>query len=143
MVNCLGVLGWELEELRQRQSCSESPYYIPVPEVVGVRLKGKPKNTVFATDIVLTITNILRKKGVVGKFVEFFGEGVKNLSLPDRATISNMAPEYGARCGFFPPDEQTIKYLRLTGRPRKHIELVRWYLLENFMFQEYDEEPRV
>ena len=106
------------------------PISMLIPEVIGVELKGKLKEGTTATDLVLTIVEMLRKKRVVGKFVEFFGEGRKNLTLADRATIANMAPEYGATCGFFPVDEETIKYLRLSGRDNETIELVEKYSKE-------------
>lgn len=134
MINSIGVLGWGVGGIEAEAVMLGEPNYIVVPEVIGVKLVGKPKDGITATDIVLTITEILRKKNVVDKFVEFFGPGLKNLSIPDRATISNMSPEYGARCGFFPPDEETIKYLRITGRPKKHIVLVETYLKENLLF---------
>ena len=140
MVNSLGVLGWGVGGIEAEAVMLGEPYYIVIPEVVGVKLKGKPRDGVTATDIVLTITQILRKKGVVDKFVEFFGEGVRELSTPDRATISNMSPEYGARCGFFPPDEETISYLRMTARPEKHVQICERYLRENLLFQDYSSE---
>ena len=112
------------------------PMPITVPDVVGVNLKKKLKEGVTATDLVLSLTNLLRKKNVVGKFVEFYGEGIKKLSLPDRATISNMAPEYGATCGFFPVDNVTINYLKLTARSNEHINLVKKYLKLQNLFNE-------
>ncbi len=127
MVNSLGVLGWgvggiEAEAVMLGQSTS-----MILPQVVGLKLKGKLSEGVTATDLVLTITEILRKKGVVEKFVEFYGEGLQNLSLSDRATIANMAPEYGATCGFFPVDSETLNYLRLTGREESQIKLIEEY----------------
>lgn len=136
MINSIGVLGWGVGGIEAEAVMLGEPNYIVVPEVIGVKLVGKPKEGVTATDIVLTITEILRKKKVVDKFVEFFGPGLKNLQVPDRATISNMSPEYGARCGFFPIDEETIKYLKLTGRPPKHIKIVEKYARENLLFYE-------
>jgi aconitate hydratase len=103
------------------------PISMLIPEVVGVEIKGKLLEGLTATDLVLAIVEMLRKKGVVGKFVEFYGEGLKNLTLADRATIANMAPEYGATCGFFPVDEETLKYLKLSGRDKETIELVEKY----------------
>ncbi len=141
MINALGVLGWGVGGIEAEAVMLGEPYYIVVPEVTGVKLIGEPKEGVTATDIVLTITQKLREKGVVDKFVEFFGEGVKNLSLPDRATISNMCPEYGARCALFIPDEETVNYLKMTARPKKHIKIVEAYLKENLMFSGYIGEP--
>jgi aconitate hydratase len=103
------------------------PYYMPIPDIIGFRLNGELEEGVTATDLVLTVTQILRKHGVVGKFVEFFGPGVSKLSLPDRATISNMSPEYGATCGFFPIDDQTLNYLLLSGRGEDHVSFIREY----------------
>ena len=140
MINSLGVLGWGVGGIEAEVVMLGEPNYITVPEVIGVKLTGKPNPTVTATDIVLTITEILRKYKVVDKFVEFFGD-VKDLSIPDRATISNMCPEYGARCAFFPVDDKVLKYLELTGRPKKHIRLVEEYLRRNLMFQDYSYEP--
>ena len=109
-----------------------------LPEVVGFRLSGKlPQNTT-ATDLVLTCTQILRKRGVVGKFVEFYGPGCENLSLADKATIANMAPEYGATMGYFPVDRKTIEYLKLTGRDADRIKLIEHYLREQNLFRTYD-----
>ncbi|MFX0138645.1 MAG: aconitate hydratase AcnA [Candidatus Hodarchaeota archaeon] len=134
MINSLGVLGWGVGGIEAEAVMLGQPYYMPIPEVVGVRLSGEIKEGVTATDIVLTITEKLRKHGVVGKFVEFFGPGVNNLSLPDRATISNMAPEYGATMGFFPTDNETLQYLLKTGREKEHVELVEWYTKEQGLF---------
>jgi len=103
------------------------PVSMLIPEVIGFKLKGKLKEGATATDLVLTVTQMLRAKGVVGKFVEFYGDGLQNMSLADRATISNMAPEYGATCGFFPVDEETCRYLEFTGRDADRVELVREY----------------
>ena len=110
MINGLSVLGWGVGGIEAEAAMLGQPISMVVPEVIGFEIKGKIKEGITATDLVLTITEQLRKKGVVGKFVEFFGEGLKELSIPDRATISNMAPEYGATCGFFPIDEETIKF---------------------------------
>ena len=130
MVNGLSVLGWGVGGIEAEAAMLGQPISMLIPEVIGVELKGKLKEGTTATDLVLTIVEMLRKKGVVGKFVEFFGEGLKNLTLADRATIANMAPEYGATCGFFPVDEETIKYLRLSGRDNETIELVEKYSKE-------------
>ncbi len=138
MINGLSVLGWGVGGIEAEATILGQPYYMLLPEVVGVRLEGELPEGATATDLVLYITEKLRKKGVVGKFVEYHGPGVKMLSVPDRATIANMAPEYGATMGFFPIDEQTISYLRLTGRPEEHVRLVEdyakrvglWYDLE-------------
>ena len=117
MVNGLAVLGWGVGGIEAEAAMLGQPYSMLLPEVIGVKLTGKLKEGVTATDLVLTVTQMLRKHGVVGKFVEFFGPGLENLSLADRATIGNMSPEYGATCGFFPIDEDTIRYFRETGRP--------------------------
>lgn len=127
MVNGLSVLGWGVGGIEAEAAMLNQPLSMLIPEVVGFKLEGMlPKGTT-ATDLVLTITNILRTKGVVGKFVEFYGSGLDSLSLADRATIANMAPEYGATCGFFPIDQETINYLHLTGRDTQRIALVESY----------------
>ena len=118
MVNGLAVLGWGVGGIEAEAAMLGQPYSMLLPEVIGVKLTGKLKEGVTATDLVLTVTQMLRKRGVVGKFVEFFGPGLANLTIADRATIGNMSPEYGATCGFFPVDDDTIKYLRDTGRAR-------------------------
>ena len=110
------------------------PVFIPTPEVIGVHLSGKLNEGVTATDLTLRVTELLRKENVVGKFVEFYGEGASYLTVADRATISNMAPEYGATVGFFPSDEKTLDYLRLTGRSEEQIELIREYLTAQNLF---------
>ncbi|MHA1297993.1 MAG: aconitate hydratase AcnA [Candidatus Helarchaeota archaeon] len=133
-INGLGVLGWGVGGIEAEAVMLGQPYYMPIPEVIGFKLYGELKEGVTATDLVLTITQKLRAHGVVGKFVEFFGPGIKKLSLPDRATISNMAPEYGATCGFFPIDEETLNYLLLSGRKKEHVELIRRYLIEQGLF---------
>ncbi len=115
------------------------PISMVIPEVVGFKLIGRLSEGVTATDLVLTVTNILRTKGVVGKFVEFYGDGLDYLSLADRATIANMAPEYGATCGFFPIDQKTLDYLSLTGRPEKLIKLVEAYAKEQGLWRSSDE----
>jgi len=136
MINSLGVLGWGVGGIEAEAAMLNQPIPITIPDVIGVNLKKKLKEGVTATDLVLSLTNLLRKKNVVGKFVEFYGEGIKNLSLPDRATISNMAPEYGATCGFFPVDNITINYLKLTARRSKHIDLIKKYLKLQNLFNE-------
>ena len=127
MINGLGILGWGVGGIEAEAAMLGQPQTMLIPEVVGVRLDGTLNEGITATDLVLTITNILRTKGVVGKFVEFYGPGLKCLSLADRATISNMAPEYGATCGFFPIDEETINYLKLTNRSKEQVDLVEAY----------------
>jgi aconitate hydratase len=127
MVNGLGVLGWGVGGIEAEAAMLGQPIAMLIPDVIGFRLHGKLKEGVTATDLVLTVTQMLRKKGVVGKFVEFFGPGLDDLALPDRATIANMAPEYGATCGFFPVDATTIGYLRLSGRDEHRIKLVEEY----------------
>ena len=130
MVNSLSVLGWGVGGIEAEAAMLGQPISMLIPEVVGFEIKGKLTEGTTATDLVLTIVEMLRKKGVVGKFVEFYGEGLKNLSLADRATIANMAPEYGATCGFFPVDEETIKYLKFSGRNKEIISLVEKYSKE-------------
>ncbi|KTC97387.1 Aconitate hydratase [Legionella geestiana] len=127
MVNGLGVLGWGVGGIEAEAAMLGQPVSMLIPEVIGFRLTGKLREGITATDLVLTVTQMLRKKGVVGKFVEFFGTGLSALPLADRATISNMAPEYGATCGFFPVDEETLRYMRLTGRDDSTIALVEAY----------------
>ncbi len=127
MVNGLGVLGWGVGGIEAEAVMLGQPYYMLAPRVVGFKLYGNLPEGATATDLVLTVTEMLRKHGVVGKFVEFYGPGAKKLSVADRATIANMAPEYGATMGFFPVDEETLAYLRLTGRPEELVELVEAY----------------
>jgi len=127
MINGLGVLGWGVGGIEAEAAMLGQPISMLIPEVIGVKLTDKLREGVTATDLVLTVTHLLRKKGVVGKFVEFFGPGLSELSIADRATIGNMAPEYGATCGFFPIDEATIDYLHLTGRDEQTIALVEAY----------------
>ena len=127
MINGLGVLGWGVGGIEAEAAMLGQPVSMLLPEVIGFRLTGKLKEGVTATDLVLTVTQMLRKKGVVGKFVEFFGPGLSNMTLADRATIGNMAPEYGATCGFFPVDAETIRYLNMSGRAENRIELVEAY----------------
>ncbi|HET7816795.1 MAG TPA: aconitate hydratase AcnA, partial [Sphingomicrobium sp.] len=127
MVNGLGVLGWGVGGIEAEAAMLGQPVSMLIPDVVGFRLAGALREGITATDLVLTVTQMLRERGVVGRFVEFYGPGLDTMSVADRATIANMAPEYGATCGFFPIDERTIDYLRLTGRPEDQIELVRAY----------------
>ena len=127
MINGVGVLGWGVGGIEAEAAMLGQPSTMLIPEVIGVRLKGKLAQGATATDLVLTVTEMLRKRGVVEKFVEFFGDGLKHLPLADRATIANMAPEYGATCGIFPIDDETLTYLRLTGRGEDEIKLVEAY----------------
>jgi aconitate hydratase len=135
MVNGLSVLGWGVGGIEAEAAMLGQPYSMLLPEVIGVKLTGKLKEGVTATDLVLTVTQMLRKRGVVGKFVEFFGPGLAGLTIADRATIGNMAPEYGATCGFFPVDEDTIAYLRGTGRAEARVELVSAYAKAQGMYR--------
>lgn len=127
MINALAVLGWGVGGIEAEAAMLGQPYSMLLPEVIGFKLTGKLRPGITATDLVLTITQMLRAKGVVGKFVEFYGPGLGNLTLADRATISNMAPEYGATCGFFPIDQETLRYLLFTGRSQEHVTLVEKY----------------
>lgn len=136
MVNGLGVLGWGVGGIEAEAAMLGQPVSMLIPEVIGFKLTGKMKEGMTATDLVLTVTHMLRKKGVVGKFVEFYGTGLDNLSLADRATIANMAPEYGATCGIFPIDNETISYLRLTGRDEARIALVEAYAKAQGMWRD-------
>jgi aconitate hydratase len=138
MVNGLGVLGWGVGGIEAEAAMLGQPVSMLVPQVVGYRLTGRLKEGTTATDLVLTITQALRKHGVVGKFVEFYGPGIAELPLADRATIANMAPEYGATCGIFPVDKETLAYLRLTGRTDEHIALVELYYREQGLFHTPD-----
>ena len=138
MVNCLAVLGWGVGGIEAEAAMLGQPISMLVPEVVGFKLKGKLHEGVTATDLVLRIVEILRQHGVVGKFVEFTGSGLDSLSLADRSTISNMAPEYGATCGFFPIDQETINYLKFTGRDNANLELVETYSKAQGMWREKD-----
>ena len=134
MINGLGIVGWGVGGIEAEAAMLGQPVYILTPEVLGVHLKGELQEGVTATDLVLTVTQRLRAAAVVDKFVEFFGPGVTALSLPDRATLSNMCPEYGATIGFFPPDAETMNYLRLTGRDETHVEMVEAYLKAQGLF---------
>nr|WP_016926599.1 aconitate hydratase AcnA [Rickettsia conorii] len=138
MVNGLSVLGWGVGGIEAEAAMLGQPLTMILPEVIGVKLTGKLTGIATATDLVLTVTEMLRKKKVVGKFVEFFGEGLKNLMIADRATISNMSPEYGATCGFFPIDPETIKYLELTGREKTQIRLVEQYATEQNLWYDFE-----
>jgi aconitate hydratase len=134
MVNGAGVLGWGVGGIEAEAAMLGQPIAMLIPDVIGFRLVGRMPEGATATDLVLTVTQMLRKKGVVGKFVEFFGPSFSELTVADRATIANMAPEYGATCGFFPVDAKTLDYLRLTGRDEARIELVEAYLRAQHMF---------
>ncbi|MEM1504068.1 aconitate hydratase AcnA [Domibacillus sp. 8LH] len=140
MINGLGIVAWGVGGIEAEAAMLGQPLYFATPEVVGFRLTGSLPEGTTSTDLALTITNILRQKGVVGKFVEFFGEGVRSMSVADRATVANMAPEYGATMGFFPVDEQTIHYLRLIGRDEEQVDLVEAYYKAQGMFMEKDSE---
>jgi aconitate hydratase len=141
MVNGLGVLGWGVGGIEAEAAMLGEALSMLVPQVVGFRLDGSLPDGATATDLVLTVTEILRHTGVVGKFVEYFGPGLASLSVADRATIGNMSPEYGATCGFFPVDDATLQYLRLTGRPEERIALVEAYCKENLLWHEPDDHP--
>lgn len=141
MINGLGVLGWGVGGIEAEAAMLGQPISMLIPEVIGFKLTGKLREGITATDLVLTITQMLRKKGVVGKFVEFYGDGLADLPLADRATIANMAPEYGATCGFFPIDEITLGYLRLTGRQDDRIALVEAYCKEQGLWRNPGDEP--
>ena len=136
MINGLGVLGWGVGGIEAEAAMLGQPVSMLIPQVVGFKLSGQLKEGATATDLVLTVTQMLRKKGVVGKFVEFYGPGLAQLPLADRATIANMAPEYGATCGIFPVDAETLKYLRSTGRPEELVALVEAYYQEQGMFHD-------
>lgn len=137
MVNALSVLGWGVGGIEAEAAMLGQPLSMLIPQVVGFKLKGKLVEGITATDLVLTITNILRTKGVVGKFVEFFGPGLDHLTIADRATVSNMAPEYGATCGFFPTDQETLRYLKFTGRDEARVKLVEAYAKEQGLWHDH------
>src|SRR4051812_35108397 len=141
MINGLGVVGWGVGGIEAEACMLGQPIYLVTPQVVGFKLHGKLPEGATATDLVLTITQILRSFGVVEKFVEFYGEGLSTMSVADRATIANMAPEYGATMGFFPVDDQTLNYLRLTGRDPGHIDLVERYCKEQGLWRQRKVEP--
>ncbi|MFB9762383.1 aconitate hydratase AcnA [Ectobacillus funiculus] len=134
MINGIGVLGWGVGGIEAEAGMLGQPSYFPVPEVIGVKLTGSLPSGVTATDVALKVTQVLRAKGVVGKFVEFFGPGLSSMPLADRATVANMAPEYGATCGFFPIDEASLNYLRLTGREEEQVRVVEEYCKANGLF---------
>ncbi|MEL7447414.1 MAG: aconitate hydratase AcnA, partial [Pseudomonadota bacterium] len=141
MINGLGVLGWGVGGIEAEAAMLGQPISMLIPEVVGFKLTGRMAEGVTATDLVLTCVQMLREVGVVGRFVEFYGEGVANLTLADRATIANMAPEYGATCGFFGIDDKTIEYMRLTGRSEENLALVEAYAKEQGMWFDPAHEP--
>ncbi|UXH41510.1 aconitate hydratase AcnA [Pseudomonas promysalinigenes] len=141
MINGLGVLGWGVGGIEAEAAMLGQPVSMLIPEVIGFKLTGKLREGITATDLVLTVTQMLRKKGVVGKFVEFYGDGLADLPLADRATLANMAPEYGATCGFFPVDEVTLQYLRLSGRPHEAVQLVEQYCKAQGLWREPGQEP--
>src|SRR5439155_21309289 len=139
--NGVGVLGWGVGGIEAEAAMIGEALSMLVPQVVGFRLSGALREGATATDLVLTVTELLRATGVVGKFVEYFGEGLAGLSVADRATLGNMSPEYGATCGFFPVDDLTLAYLRLTGRPQERIALVEAYCRENLRWHEPGDHP--
>ncbi|CAI8826857.1 aconitate hydratase 1 [Pseudomonas donghuensis] len=141
MINGLGVLGWGVGGIEAEAAMLGQPVSMLIPEVIGFKLTGKLREGITATDLVLTVTQMLRKKGVVGKFVEFYGDGLADLPLADRATIANMAPEYGATCGFFPVDQITLDYLRLSGRPEATVKLVEAYCKAQGLWRLPGQEP--
>ncbi len=141
MINGLGVLGWGVGGIEAEAAMLGQPVSMLIPEVIGFKLTGKLREGITATDLVLTVTQMLRKKGVVGKFVEFHGDGLADLPLADRATIANMAPEYGATCGFFPVDDITLGYLRLSGRPEETVQLVEAYSRVQGLWREPGHQP--
>jgi aconitate hydratase len=143
MINGLGVLGWGVGGIEAEAAMLGQPVSMLIPQVVGFRLTGELPEGSTATDLVLTVTQMLRERGVVGKFVEFFGEGLAGLPLADRATIGNMAPEYGATCGIFPVDAETLRYLEFSGRPPERVELVEAYCREQGLFHDEDSEDAV
>ena len=141
MVNGLGVLGWGVGGIEAEAALLGQPYSMMLPEVIGFELNGKLNEGLTATDLVLTVVQILRKAGVVGKFVEFYGDGLAELSVADRATIANMAPEYGATCGYFPVDEATLAYMKLTGRSSENIALTEAYCKAQGMWRNAGDQP--
>jgi aconitate hydratase len=141
MINGLAVLGWGVGGIEAEAAMLGQPVSMLIPEVIGFRISGELREGMTATDLVLTVTEMLRKRGVVGKFVEFYGDGLANMPVADRATIANMAPEYGATCGFFPVDEQTLDYLRLTGRDEHQIALVEAYCKAQGLWRDDGHEP--
>ena len=140
MINGLGVLGWGVGGIEAEAAMLGQPISMLLPQVVGFRLDGELPEGATATDLVLTVTEMLRERGVVGSFVEFFGPGLHTLGLADRATIGNMSPEFGSTCAIFPIDRETLRYLEFTGRPTETIELVDAYAREQGMFHDEDSE---
>ncbi len=140
MVNGIGVIGWGVGGIEAEAVMLGQPVYLMLPEVIGLKLTGNLKEGTTSTDMVLSVANLLRKKGVVGKFVEVFGNGLDNLTVPDRATISNMSPEFGCTVTFFPPDRKTIEYLNATGRSKEHVEIVETYLKANLLWRENEDK---
>ena len=138
MVNALSVLGWGVGGIEAEAVMLGQPISMTVPDVIGVKISGQLKEGLTATDLVLTITEKLRKFNVVGKFVEFFGNGIESLSLSERSTISNMAPEYGATCGLFPMDNETLKYLKLTGRDEEKIRVIENYCKKQSLWHDHN-----
>ena len=138
MINGLGVVGWGVGGIEAEAVMLGQPISMVLPEVIGFRFTGALRQHVTATDLVLQVTNMLRKRGVVGKFVEFFGEGCANLSLSDRATISNMAPEYGATVGYFPQDQEALNYLRITNRSPEKIDIINQTLKNQGLLKNYN-----
>lgn len=138
MINGLGILGWGVGGIEAEAAMLGQPIHMLVPEVVGMKLTGKLREGITATDLTLTVTQMLRRHGVVGKFVEFYGDGLSNMSLPDRATIANMSPEYGATMGFFPMDKESMRYMRRTGRDEQHVEMVERYMKEQGLYRTDD-----
>lgn len=135
MINGLGVVGWGVGGIEAEAAMLGQPIDLVTPDVIGFKLFGEAREGVTATDVTLTVTQMLRRRGVVEKFVEFYGPGLASMSLPDRATIANMAPEYGATIGFFPVDQETLRYLKFTGRPQQLVERVEWYCKEQGLFR--------
>src|ERR671936_358781 len=141
MVNGLGVLGWGVGGIEAEAAMLGQPVSMLIPRVVGFKLHGELPEGSTATDLVLTITQLLRKHGVVGKFVEFYGSGVGAVPVANRATIGNMSPEFGSTCAIFPIDDETLRYLRFTGRPPELIALVEAYAKENGLWDDPSVEP--
>ena len=142
MINGLGVLGWGVGGIEAEAAMLGQPMSMLIPQVLGFKLSGELPEGATATDLVLTVTELLRKKGVVGKFVEFYGQGVSNLPLADRATIGNMSPEFGSTCAIFPIDAETLRYLAFSGRPKELIDLVEAYAKEQGLWHDENaEEP--
>ncbi|HFU4466708.1 TPA: aconitate hydratase AcnA [Streptococcus suis] len=141
MINGIGVLGWGVGGIEAEAAMLGEASYFPIPEVIGVRLTGQLPKVATATDLALKVTQLLRQENVVGKFVEFFGPGLPNLTLADRATVANMAPEYGATCGYFPIDAETLRYMRLTNRSEEHIALTEVYAKANHLFYDPEQIP--